>query len=335
MEKNKLHIAYLVSALFLLWICVFGLSIIDICEAQEGVYVQDYKADLYLDGTLDESFVYKIDAADKYRMLYRNWKMPLSLDSLNQPFIRVLSVSGPLGCIPYVKGGTGEVWQLSGLGNLITQADIENLAYNNEAGVYRPGRFPAGIYKANYTFQIHPLLEVDEKHSHWNLRLADEHLPYRHFTIAVHDPSNLVERLFPYPSTQVRREADAWIMEGFSPKDGLLEVEMLLKANATSKIEGFPASVADVEGKTLAAASEKSMRKTEKTSDSLQVDDIVFMAIIFLLFTIFMFALFWILEKLGIGRGGSGGYDWGGGGGGGGHTGGSGHSRGGGGGGSG
>jgi uncharacterized membrane protein len=105
-------------------------------------------------------------------------------------------------------------------------------------------------------------------------------------------------------------------MEGFSPKDGLLEVEMLLKANATSEIEGFPASVADVEGKTLAAASEKSMRKTEKTSDSLQVDDIVFMAIIFLLFTIFMFALFWILEKFSIGRGGSGGHDWGGGGGG-------------------
>ena len=312
MEKNKLHIAYLVSALFLLWICVFGLSMIDICDAQEGVYVQDYRADLYLDGTLDESFVYKIDAADKYRMLYRNWKMPLSLDSLNQPFIRVLSVSGPLGCIPYVKGGTGEVWQLSGLGNLITQADIENLAYNNEAGVYRPGRFPAGIYKANYTFQIHPLLEVDEKHCHWNLRLADEHLPYRHFTIAVHDPSNLVERLFPYPSTQVRREADAWIMEGFSPKDGLLEVEMLLKANATSKIEGFPASVADVEGKMLAAASGKSMQTTKKLEDSSQGEsDGVGMIIMFL------FIIGWLIIILSGkgGSGGSGGHDWGGGGG--------------------
>jgi hypothetical protein len=61
MEKNKLHVVYLASAFFLLLICVFGLSMIDICGAQEGVYVQTYRADLYLDGTLDESLRLKIN----------------------------------------------------------------------------------------------------------------------------------------------------------------------------------------------------------------------------------------------------------------------------------
>ena len=287
---------------------------IGICGAQDGVYVQDYRADLYLDGTLDESFVYKINSADKYRMLYRNWKMPLSLDSLNEPFIRVLSVSGPSGSIPYVKGGTGEVWQLQGLGNSKTEADIEKLAYNNEAGVYRQDRFPVGIYRTNYTFQIHPSLEVDEKHCHWNFRLADEHLPYRHFTIAIHDPSDLVDKLFPYPATQIRKEADAWIMEGSSPKDGLLEVEMLLKANATSRIEGFPKSVFDVEGKTMAAAYGKSMPTTKKSEAPSQTESDGFGSL-FLFFIIFVIFIIFLIFKGG--NGGSGGHDWGGGGGGG------------------
>jgi hypothetical protein len=221
------------------------------------------------------------------------------------------------------------VWQLSGLGDLITEADIKKLAFDNEAGVYRQRRFPAGFYKVNYTFQIHPTLEVDGKHCHWNLRLADEHLPYRHFTIAVHDPGRLVERLFPYPSMSERKEADAWIMEGSSPKDGLLEVEMLLGANATSRIRGFPESVADVEGKTLAAASGKSMQATKKSDGSSQntLDGIYgFIPIIIC----FIFVLI-IIIKGNRGSGGSGGHNWGGGGGGG-HFGGGGGSGGGGGG---
>jgi uncharacterized membrane protein len=42
------------------------------------VYVDSYRADIYLNGTLEEQFVYDIGASGKYKMLYRSWKMPLS-----------------------------------------------------------------------------------------------------------------------------------------------------------------------------------------------------------------------------------------------------------------
>ena len=35
------------------------------------VYVDNYRADIYLNGTLAEQFVYRIESSGKYRMLYR------------------------------------------------------------------------------------------------------------------------------------------------------------------------------------------------------------------------------------------------------------------------
>jgi len=45
------------------------------------VYVDSYNANLYLNGTLEENFVYEIKEPFKYRMLYRDWKIPLSYAS--------------------------------------------------------------------------------------------------------------------------------------------------------------------------------------------------------------------------------------------------------------
>lgn len=42
------------------------------------VYVDSYRADICLNGTLDEQFVYAVDASKKYQMLYSSWKLPLS-----------------------------------------------------------------------------------------------------------------------------------------------------------------------------------------------------------------------------------------------------------------
>ena len=42
------------------------------------LYVDNYNADLYLNGTLDENYLYKIGTSGKYRMLYRIWKLPIS-----------------------------------------------------------------------------------------------------------------------------------------------------------------------------------------------------------------------------------------------------------------
>ena len=79
------------------------------------VYVDSYSANLYLNGTLEENFVYEIKEPFKYWMLYRNWKVPLSGISndpaLNTtPHIDLVSVSAPPGTIPYIRSTPAHHW---------------------------------------------------------------------------------------------------------------------------------------------------------------------------------------------------------------------------------
>ncbi|HSD58080.1 MAG TPA: DUF2207 domain-containing protein, partial [Methanotrichaceae archaeon] len=226
--------------------------------AGKDVYVDDYSADLYLNGTLKESFIYNIDAAGKYRMLYRSWTtLPVSLQNLNRPYVEPLEIIPPAGTIPYIKDQSGRVTVTTeDEASQAALTDINSLAELNEAGCYRPQRFDSGSYQIDYLFRIHPPLECDDEYCHWNLAFADKHLPYRQATIIIHDPENLIVQLFPHMPFDVKREGDAWIMTGSSPEDGLLEVEMLLRPEAQNAIDGFPRQVSDVEEKTLSAQSD-------------------------------------------------------------------------------
>jgi uncharacterized membrane protein len=217
-------------------------------------YVESYRADVYLNATLDEHFVYSISSSGKYRMLYRSWKIPLSQQKQNSPYVSLLNVSPPQGTVPYMKDNVGTVTPLSGQAKN-HKTEIAALAENNEAGCFQPQMFPAGKHPIGYLFQIHPFLECDQEFCHWNLRLADEHLPYRKFTITIHDPDSLMVSLYPHPKMEYRREGDAWIITGSSPKNDLLEVEMLLKPEASNRIPGFPHQVSNVGAKTLSAQS--------------------------------------------------------------------------------
>ena len=125
----------------------------------------------------------------------------------------------------------------------------------NEAGCFNPNRFGSGRYEISYLFKLHPPVEVDEKYSHLNLKLLDEHLPYRNVEVAIHDSEGLIEQLFIHPPMASKKEGDAWIITGSSPENSLLEVEMLLKPEASKVIPGFPRNVSDVEGQTLSANS--------------------------------------------------------------------------------
>jgi uncharacterized membrane protein len=232
----------------------------DIVIAGKDVYVDDYSADLYLNGTLKESFIYNIDAADKYRMLYRSWTtLPVSLQNMSRPYVEPLEIIPPPGTIPYIKDQSGRVTVTAE--DEASQADISeinSLAEINEAGCYMPQRFESGSYRIDYQFSIHPPLECDSEYCHWNLAFADKHLPYRQATITIHDPENLIVQLFPHMPFDVKKEGDAWIMTGSSPEDGLVEVEMLLRPEAAETIDGFPRQVSNVREKTLEAQQSKS-----------------------------------------------------------------------------
>lgn len=111
----------------------------------------------------------------------------------------------------------------------------------------------AGAYRIDYRFLVHPFLECDEQVCHWNLRLADSHLPYRRLEVRIHDPQEMLLQIFPHPDLDSRRQGDAWIITGSSARDEVIELEMLLKAQAAKEIDGFPRNMSDVTGRTLAA----------------------------------------------------------------------------------
>ena len=213
------------------------------------VYVEDYRADLYLNGTLEESFLYKIRKSGQYRMLYRNWKVPVTQEYINRSHVELLAIDPPSGTIPYIKDWKNNVKILNE--DAYAASDIQSLAMQNEVGCYKQNRFSAGTYEINYIFKIRPPLEYDEQYCHLNLKLADEHIPYKVVTIAIHDPDGFVHQIFPHSPMEVKQEGDIWLLTGTSNKDELLEVEMLLSPEVMNVMEGFPSYVSDIEEKTI------------------------------------------------------------------------------------
>lgn len=218
------------------------------------VYVENYRADLYMNGTLEENFVYEIKESGKYRMLYRNWEAPLSQERLDSPYIEPVRIASPLGTIPYAKDVQSRVKILSTTSYTGYTDEIASLAQRNEVGGYKPERFEAGRYEIGYVFKLHPSLECDEKYCHLNLKLMEKHLPYKHITIAIHDPEGFVSQIFTHPRMDTRKEEDTFTIEGVSPEN--LEIEMLLKPEIANIMVGYPQNVPDVEGKTISANSE-------------------------------------------------------------------------------
>lgn len=215
------------------------------------IYVEEYRADLYLNGTLLEKYLYQIRRSGQYRMLYRHWKVPLTQEQINRSHVELLAIDPPPGTIAYIKDFKGHVEILNG--NYDAASEIQSLAFQNEAGCYRPERFSAGSYEISYLFKIRPPLEYDEEYAHMNLKLADEHTPYKAVTIAIHDPDGLVRRIFPHTPMETRQEGEVWLLTGSSKEDELLEVEILFSPEVLNMMEGFPVFVADIEDKTVSA----------------------------------------------------------------------------------
>ena len=256
----KCHIAMVAMIIFA------GLaSIVPISMAADGISIKSYQADLYLNGTLEEKFVYQIEEANRYRMLYRSWKLPVSQEQLNRDFVEPIMVNPPKGTVGYVMDRNGKVISP----NKGSYADdIKSLAQHNEAGCFNPNKFTRGIFSIGYLFKIHPSLECDNSFCHWNLRLADEHLPYQKAAIYIHDPDGLVVHPIPHPDMYYKKEGDVWIINGSSPKDGLIEVEMLLLPNASSKMAGFIKNVSSVEERTISAQDKKSSSDSASKGDN-------------------------------------------------------------------
>ncbi|AIJ05149.1 hypothetical protein JH146_0298 [Methanocaldococcus bathoardescens] len=219
--------------------------------------VKNYEANLYIDKnlTLEEKYTYEILIDGRYRMLYRDWKVPLTYNNnLEIPYIKVSNLSASSkNMVGYVVDYKGNVLVFSN--NSLIKKKIKELVveYNviNEVGFYNPYRYNTGVYTTNYRFCIYPPIETDGKVSHINLKLADEHLPYKNVKINIIDKNNSILNLFVYPSTfKVYKTSFGYTIEGNSPKDEMIEIEMLLKPNS---VNGFLNYINGVEEKALSA----------------------------------------------------------------------------------
>ena len=210
------------------------------------IVVEEYHATLYLNGTLVEEYLYNIRVSNKYRMLYRLWEAPVSLENLSYPYIEVLGMEFPEGSVGYVKDYLGNVWTSS------YPEVINSLAEFNEVGCFNPSRFEAGKYRIKYVFRLHPPIEYDGHLCHLNLKFADEHLPYLKVVIEVEN-RDFIRGVYPHPPSLKVINGDFLVLQGSSGRDELLEVELLLKPEILDFLEGFIENSENVEQATIQA----------------------------------------------------------------------------------
>ncbi|WP_317064110.1 DUF2207 domain-containing protein [Methanoculleus caldifontis] len=208
--------------------------------------VQDYDAVFYENGTFIERYTYDVRSAGEYRMLFRYWDAPLTFAAVDRPHIEFVQMTAPPGTIGYVRNAEGEVRTAAGNPSPSDLAVIRDLAFENEVGLYNPGYFAPGTYTVEYHYRIRPPIEHDDQWAHLNLRLVDEHVPYRNLRIAL-PFAGYIEEVYTHPPTlEVERTADAVIITGSAPQGDSLNVEMILDPAFMEEIDGFPQFVSDV-----------------------------------------------------------------------------------------
>ncbi len=217
------------------------------------LYVSDYTATLYPNGTLTEEYTYTVTAAGEYRMLYRIWDATLSLQELNTPQLVLEGLEGPPGCIPYLKDYSGTVWIPPPYDSAPYRSTIASLAELNEVGIFNPSRFDAGSYTLRCEYRLRPLLEYDSKYCHLNLKLADAHVAYESVTVVI-EGADLVAAVYPHPpSMEVTSDGQRITISGSSGQDQLLEVELLYRQEVLTLMDGFPTEYPDVAALTAQA----------------------------------------------------------------------------------
>ena len=139
-EKNQIT---------LLVIITLGLSVAVNLLPYLGVFegdavVSDYSAVFYADGTLEETFTYKINVEGK-KFLFRFWETRLALGDIPYSHVELIDIEAPSGTVRYIKEHTGELTLLD-VAMLSTQRDISNQAYRSEVGAYNPLGYEPGEY---------------------------------------------------------------------------------------------------------------------------------------------------------------------------------------------
>jgi len=208
--------------------------------------VEQYDAVFDDNGTLVERYTYDVRSAREYRMLFRYWDAPLTFTTIDRPHIEFLGMTAPPGTIGYVRDSRGEVRTAAGTASSTDLATIRSLAFDSEVGLYNPDYFSPGTYTVEYRYRVRPPIEYDSQWAHLNLKLVDEHVPFRNLRITL-PFAGQIEEVYTHPPTlEIERTGEAVIITGSAPQDDALNVEMILDPAFMEGIDGFPEFVPDV-----------------------------------------------------------------------------------------
>lgn len=200
----------------------------------------DYQARLLLENfpLLREKYVYHV-RSEGYSMLYRAWNIPLYFNETPSEIgavIKEIAVIAPseAGLIPYVKDYKGEVYVFSHVSSENIRELIAEKAERNEVGVFNPQGIRPGDYTISYAFKLYlPIETAKGEFYHFNLKLADEHVPYTSVDIIIEDLNGYLIDIYPHLSSFITYKGEKlWVVEGKAPRDSLVEIEMVLLPNS-------------------------------------------------------------------------------------------------------
>ena len=215
--------------------------------------VQDYDAVFYANGTLIERYTYDVRSAGEYRMLFRYWDAPLTFEGIDRSHIEFLGMTTPPGTIGYTKDDRGQVQIAAGNPTSSDISTIRSLALDNEVGLYNPGYFAPGTYTVEYRYIVRPPVEYDGEWAHLNLKLVDEHIPFRNLRVTLPFAGEIEEVYTHPPTLEIERTADSVVITGAATQDDALNIEMILDPAFMEGIDAFPEYVPGVQQQTADA----------------------------------------------------------------------------------
>ncbi|WP_297445982.1 DUF2207 domain-containing protein [Desulfurobacterium sp.] len=245
MTEKRIFTAAVIVSLILVFVAFYDFRLLF------SSLLADYTAVITLNDTvsLQENFDFRVKKDNKYSMLFRNWKVPLTFknENFNNPHITVesLNASYPWYVVDYAH----RVYLQTP--DRALAAICKSKAFNNEIGIVRGvnggflKRFNRGIYTLSAFYSLYPPIETDGNLSHLNIKLADSHVFYPEVKIILKDPKSLIKKLYVHMvDYSVKVVHSGYVITGKAPDDSLVELEMVLKN--PSPFKGFYRRVSDV-----------------------------------------------------------------------------------------